>query len=304
MQTWRAMKKIIFGILAVLLGAAAIFYLTLVAATYHPDAAACTWDLDLAKVRALAASIPGDKPKEIRVEDVTGTRVPRALACPGRSWDRATFRVYSYQLVFADKTILVDSAMDRAQAKSLSMTDGFDDAAWQRVTAGLSSAAAVYVTHEHADHMGGAFVDSKWAGNIWLTPLQLDSTVGNRPVISSAARAAVRTIRYDKYQAVAPGVVLIAALGHTPGSQMVFVTRADGAEVLFAGDTAWLMDNIEHEQGPAKFVFWMTGGNRNENACQLGSLKRIQKDINVMPGHDPDRMKELLEKGVFVRGFK
>src|SRR6187200_3112895 len=98
------MKKILGGILVVLIIAVATFYVTLVGATYRPEA--CTWTLDLAKVRALAASLPGDKPSEIRVEDVTGTDFPRALACPGRSWDKVHFRVYAYQLLFADKTLL------------------------------------------------------------------------------------------------------------------------------------------------------------------------------------------------------
>jgi glyoxylase-like metal-dependent hydrolase (beta-lactamase superfamily II) len=296
------LKKILLGVAAFLVVGAAGIYFGLVRATYHGEA--CTWDLDLARVRALAESLPGEKPTQIRVEDVTGTDIPRALCCPGRAWDKAHFRVYAYQLVFSDKTIVVDTAMNLAQAQSLSMTDGFDESAWQRVARALAGASAVYVTHEHADHMGGAFADDKWAANLRLTPLQLDSTVGNRPTISAAARAAAKSIAYEKYQAVAPGVVLIAALGHTPGSQMVFVKRADGSEVLFAGDTAWLMDNVEHEQAPAKLALLMMGGNRNENACQLSSLKRIQGQVAVMPGHDPDQMKRLLEKGVLSRGFQ
>src|SRR5262249_48002838 len=108
---------------------------------------------------------------------------------------------------------------------------------------------------------------------------------------------------YERYQAVAPGVVLIEALGHTPGSQMVFVTRADGSEVLLTGDTAWIVDNIEYEKAPPKGAFWMMGGNANENACQLSSLKRLPKEISVMTGHDSERMKALVERGVFVRGF-
>ena len=33
-------------------------------------------------------------------------------------------------------------------------------------------------------------------------------------------------------------------LGYTPGSQMVYVKRADGREILFLGDVAWQMSNI------------------------------------------------------------
>jgi glyoxylase-like metal-dependent hydrolase (beta-lactamase superfamily II) len=293
--------KIVLGIVGFLVLALAVFYVGFVAPRYRGKE--CSWDLDLARMRQLASSLPGDKPKEIRVEDVSGMELPRALACPGQPWTKAQFRAYAYQLVFADKTIVIDTAMSPAQAKDLGMNEGFDELAWRRVAAALGRASAVYVTHEHTDHMGGAFADDKWASNLRLTARQLDSKTMSRPTISPAARAALKVIAYDRYQAVAPGVVLIEALGHTPGSQMVFVTRADGTEVLFTGDTAWLVDNIEHEQAPPKFTFWITGGDANENACQLSSLKRVDKELAIMTGHDPERMKALVERGVFVRGF-
>ena len=294
--------KIVLGVVGFLAIVLVVFYLGFVANPYHGER--CTWHLDLARVRQLASSLPGDKPKEIRVEDVSGMDIPRSLACPGRPFSKAQFRVYSYQLVFPEQTIVVDTAMSPSQAKDIGMVNGYEEAAWRRVTAALGSAAAIYVTHEHTDHMGGAFADDKWAGRLRLTPRQLDSRSATQPRISPAARAAAKVIAYEQYEAVAPGVVLIAARGHTPGSQMIFVQRADGTEVLLTGDTAWLIDNIEHEQPPPKFAFWITRGDANENACQLSSLKRADQEIAIMPGHDPDRMKALLERGVFVRGFK
>jgi glyoxylase-like metal-dependent hydrolase (beta-lactamase superfamily II) len=293
--------KILLGIVGVLVVALAVLYLGFVAPRYHGER--CTWTLDLARARQLASSLPGDKPREIRVEDVSGKDVPRALACPGRAWDQAEFRVYAYQLVFPDRTIIVDSAMSLPQAKDLGMVKGYDEAAWGRVAAALGSASAVYVTHEHTDHMGGAFADDRWASNLRLTAPQLEDQVLSRPAISPAAHAAAKVVAYEGYTAVAPGVVLIAAAGHTPGSQMVFVVRADGTEVLLTGDTAWLLDNIEQEQPPPKLAFKLSGGNANENACQLSALKRVQNEIAIMPGHDPQRMQALVERGVFVRGF-
>jgi hypothetical protein len=63
-----------------------LFYFTLIAPTYAP-AEDCAYRLDLAELRTLAGSIPGDKPKEIRVEHVTSAEFPKAIACPGESWD-------------------------------------------------------------------------------------------------------------------------------------------------------------------------------------------------------------------------
>ena len=51
-------------------------------------------------------------------------------------------------------------------------------------------------------------------------------------------------LEYDHYYAAAPGIVLVKAPGHTPGSQLVFVKLASGKELLFIGDVAWHMDQI------------------------------------------------------------
>lgn len=299
------MKKVLLRLGVGLLVIVALFYVTLVAPAYGPES--CTFQLDLDKLRALAASMPGEKPREIRVEHVTSTDFPRAIACAGESWSKVQFRVYAYQLVFADKTIVIDTAMNASQAKEIRMTDGYDEAAWQRVSRGLSQASAAYVTHEHIDHMGGAVANESWAGVMHLTPHQLDGKTSNSPAISPAVRAAVKPLEYSGATVVAPGVVLIEAAGHTPGSQLVFITRADGTEVVLTGDTAWLMENIEREQGPAKFVPLMMGSDRHANSCQLAALNRIRRDapqVAIMPGHDKAQMQALLDKGVFVVGFK
>lgn len=233
--------------------------------------------------------------------------IPKALACPGTSWSEIDLRVFAYQLVFPDQTIVVDAAMSKAQAEDLDMTDGYDDAAWARLADGLQKASAIYVTHEHADHMGGAVADARWAANLRLTAPQLDSTVISRPEIPEPVRDAAKRIDLDGYQAVAPGVVLIPAHGHTPGSLMVYVSRADGTEVLLTGDTAWLAESIDRRQGPPKLATWMMGSDRGAQACRLQSLDEVQESdpaIAIMPGHDSERMKMLLEKGVFTRGFE
>jgi hypothetical protein len=105
-------KKILLTVGALLVVGAGVLYFAGVAPTYAPEA--CSYDLDIARLRSLAASMPGNKPSEIRVEDVTGSEFSRAVACPGESWDKVQFRVYAYQLVFDDKTIVVDTAMNRA----------------------------------------------------------------------------------------------------------------------------------------------------------------------------------------------
>lgn len=299
--------KILGGVVGVLAVAAVVVYFTMVAATYGPRDCDAEIRLDLATLRELAGALPGERPGEIRVEEVGGGPIPKALAVPGTSWREVGLRVYAYQLVFPDQTIVVDAAMSKAQAEDLGMTDGYDDAAWARLSDGMEKASAIYVTHEHADHMGGAVADARWAANLRLTTPQLDSTVMSRPEIPEAVRSAAKRIELDGNQAVAPGVVLIPARGHTPGSLMVYVSRADGSEVLLTGDNAWLAESIDRRQGPPKFATWLMGSDRSAQACWLRALDEVQKSdpaIAIMPGHDSDRMNALVEKGVFTRGFK
>lgn len=302
----RALKIVGVGLVVLAVGAG-VFYFTMVAATYGPANCDAETRIDLAKLRELAGSLPGIGPREIRVEEVGGGKVPSALAVPGTSWDDIELRVFAYQLVFAAQTIVVDAAMTRAQSEDLGMEEAYDDAAWTRVSDALQEASAIYVTHEHADHMGGAVADVRWAANLRLTTPQLDNTVMSRPEIPENVRSAATRIELDSYQAVAPGVVLIPAHGHTPGSLMVYVRKADDTEVILTGDTAWLAESIDRRQGPPKFAHWLMGGDRGAQACRLQALDELETNepaIAIMPGHDGHRAKALIEKGVFISGFE
>lgn len=125
--------------------------------------------------------------------------------------------------------------------------------------------------------------------------------------MSPETRAALTPLPYQGMVAVAPGVVLIRAPGHTPGSQMVYVQRADGVEVLLTGDAALLMDAIEFEQGPNRLVTMKGHGDRAAVACTLMALNQLQKTeaaVAIMPGHDGATMEALMARNVFLPGFR
>lgn len=274
--------------------------------SYRPTG--CHYTLNVAKLREAASSIPGEKPKEIRVEHVSNASFREALVVAGQPWKSAELRVYAYQLVFDDKTVIIDTAMNLAQAKHVGMADGYDAAAWERVVKAMNNASAIYVTHEHEDHLGGAVgvKDAAWLGKVHLNPEQLIEGTPSAPKISPETRAALTPLPYQGMVAVAPGVVLIRAPGHTPGSQMIYIQRADGVEVLLTGDAALLMDSIKSEQGPNCLVTMIGQGNRRAVACTLIALDRLrtsEPSIAIMPGHDGAIMEELVAKHVFVPGF-
>jgi glyoxylase-like metal-dependent hydrolase (beta-lactamase superfamily II) len=112
---------------------------------------------------------------------------------------------------------------------------------------------------------------------------------------------------YDQYQAIAPGVVLIKAPGHTPGSQMVYVQTANGAELLLIGDVAWHSRNIELQRERARLMTMVfIKEDRRAVFGQLAALKRLheaQPAIHIVPGHDGPVIESLIAAGVLKRGF-
>ena len=114
-----------------------------------------TYPLDIAKVRALASSLPGDKPREVRYEKVMAFGFAEAMVVAGDPWKETPIPVYSYQLVYPSQTLIVDATMNREIAKPDFLVNGYDDAAYARVGAAMEKASQIVITHEHMDHIGG-----------------------------------------------------------------------------------------------------------------------------------------------------
>jgi len=118
--------------------------------------------------------------------------------------------------------------------------------------------------------------------------------------------AGYRPLDYTRYLAVAPGVVLIKAPGHTPGSQMVYVRRADGAEFLFVGDVAWQMRNIEALREKSRLATMLAGEDRDRVREELAGLNRLHAanpELHMMPGHDAAAIDSFVKSGLLVKGF-
>lgn len=72
--------------------------------------------IDVNELRSLANSMPVEKPSAIHVEEVLDFEAPAFAVVAGSSWSMTKLPVFSYQLVFADHTVMVDTAMDQATA--------------------------------------------------------------------------------------------------------------------------------------------------------------------------------------------
>lgn len=304
MRTWVRRTLIVVAVLLAVAGAA---YYWLIVESHVPGDAAFALDID--RVRAVAAEIAGDKPGAIEVEEVAQFTFPATGVVAGDGWQGTLLPVYSYRLIYPDSSIIVDTGL--TQDMGGSVLTKFDAAALQRVQAAMSTATQIVITHEHMDHIGGLTAHADLATILPKTKLtreQLSEPERSAPAkFPEHALDGYQPLVYDQYHAIAPGVVLIKAPGHTPGSQMVYVQTAGGAELLLIGDVAWHFRNIELQRERARLMTMLfIKENRAAVFGELAALKHLhdaQPAVHIVPGHDGPVIDALVESGVLKRGF-
>jgi glyoxylase-like metal-dependent hydrolase (beta-lactamase superfamily II) len=304
----KPIRRLLWAVLLLLLIAAPAYYAAVI---HSPAADSSAYRVDVAAVRRLADSMPGDKPGEVRYEKVMAFEFARAMVVAGDPWSGTLLPVYSYQLVYPQHTVIVDSAMDRSMAKPDFMVPDYDQAAYERVGAALPKASLIVITHEHMDHIGG--IASYPQPSRLLLALRLSREQLAHPEAMAPAKlapelaAGIVPLEYEQMLAVAPGVVLIRAAGHTPGSQMVYVKRADGRELLFLGDVAWHQRSIEQVRERPWFMTALVGENRAQVLPELSALHQLAQsnpEIHQVPGHDGEVVQALVAAGLMTSGFE
>jgi len=266
--------------------------------------------LDIGAIRAEAGTIPGQKPSRIEVETIWNSTAPKIAMVAGTSWSNIDLSGDSYRLVFADGAIILDTAFDPKSAEEMG-TDRFDDAAWKRLLRAMDEATQIVVTHEHGDHIGGLVTNTNVKALMRksrLNPAQIAlPNASNDMEWPEGALDGFKPTVYDSLLAIAPGVVLIKATGHTPGTQMIYVQRADGQEYLFMGDVVSLADNMKLQRIRSRLITdLMTFEDRDAVFLQTKALLKLSKDepgIVLVPGHDAAAVEAFVKRGLIVQGF-
>jgi glyoxylase-like metal-dependent hydrolase (beta-lactamase superfamily II) len=203
---------------------------------------------------------------------------------------------------------MVDAGVDREVETDTSVT--IDQDRYQKVQEGLRGANLIVVTHEHYDHVAGVIhtpARDILAPKTVLTRAQVQTLTGqiapgSSSLIHLTPRDASRylVIDYEQLYPIAPGIVLLKAPGHTPGSQMVYVRLDSGHEVLLVGDVAWFMAGIERRLQKPPRVSRQMREDRTALQLQLDWLSGITKrqHIVLVNSHDDAWLRSLVRRGV------
>ena len=258
--------------------------------------------LELARVRELARAVAGPLPVALNALVVARGEQPYGSVVAGQSWLEAVPRVFTaYQIVFPGSSIVVDGAF----------RNPVDPAASAQLQRAMREASSILLTHTHQDHTLSIATSPHLAElvpKLALTPAQLGEPFGLRRFPEGSLEKH-RKLAYDGRHAFAPGVVLIAAPGHTAGSQMIYVQLASGAEILLLGDVVWDMENVRTLTGrPHVIGSVYIRGDETQVAHQIRALHdalegETGRRLHMLPSHDPRALEALQRSGVVGDGF-
>lgn len=267
----------------------------------------------LARIRAAAKSVPGPRPRELRYIAVAEARRPLNSSVAGADTQRVTNVVPSFQIRFADRWIMVDAALDSsAMIKTYGprAADGYSTARYDSLQLSLRDADVIVLTHEHVDHANGVQRGPYFrqvAAKTLLGGAQRRSLVNPlAPAIVQMSPDSVsvfRVVEYELLHSLAPGVVLVRAPGHTPGSQLVYVQLADEREVLLVGDLVWMMAGLTGNAQKPQQASDDLKEDREAIQREMDWVRSILSSIAVAPSHDKARLDALVSQGLLHAGL-
>lgn len=267
--------------------------------------------LDIAALRSAANAVPGKKGTGIAVETAARGVLPETLLVAGASIASGPQGVHAFQVDVPGGGVIIDTGMDQAAADAMGVYK-LDPRAQTRIVAALPSARVIVVTHEHLDHIGGVLTSADWpriSQKALITREQFDHPEETNPVVwPSGSRPGFKPHDYDGAKGIAPGVAVMKAASHTPGSQIIFVQLADGREFLFMGDISSMDRNWRETRARSRLIGdVIINEERSAVFAWLKAFKAMSEGspmLVLVPSHDSGRIDAMVAEGQFTRGFK
>jgi glyoxylase-like metal-dependent hydrolase (beta-lactamase superfamily II) len=265
------------------------------------------------ELRQAARLIPGRRPLRINVVKFAESRRTKNFSVKGAPAEPSIQARTAFQVVYADGTVMIDSGMDQQVHKFFGrgVEEPYDSEAAQQVEKAVRAAKLIVTTHEHGDHVAGVIRGAhaaEIAPKTVLTREQVETLLANpqMPEIKLTPEVAKRYIvmDYERFYPFAPGMALMKAAGHTPGSQMIFVALDGGGEYLFIGDSAWHMDGVRQIKG--KDAPWIKEDEAALTAqlTWLNGLEKSEKNVHIVVSHDDEQRKQYVAAGLLGGKFE
>jgi len=291
------------------------FITILVALALHVPSAAQgpAWTASLAGIRATAALIPGPRPLRLNVVKFAESRRTKNFSVQGAPAEPSVQARTAFQVAYAGGTVMVDAGMPLEVHRFFGrgVEEPYDAAAARLVDEAVARARLIVLTHEHGDHVAGVVTGPDAARAAARTLLTRDQV---RVLLAAPQMPEIRltpdlvsqyrVVDYDLYMPVAPGIALIKAAGHTPGSQMVYVALESGQEYLLVGDATWHMDGVRQVKG--KDAPWVTEDREAVLAqlAWLNGLSTTEPRLLIVASHDEEQRLDLIRRKLLGDRFE
>ena len=263
------------------------------------------WAASITELRRVASLIPGARPVRINFTKFAESRRTKNFSVEGAPADPSVQARTAFQVMYPDSYVMVDSGMDLEVHRFFGrgVEEPFDAGSAALLARVVDGARLIVLTHEHGDHVAGVIHTPNaalLAPKTILTRTQVQTLLNSpqmpevRLTPTTAARYLV--VDYDTYLPVAPGIALVKSPGHTPGSQMVYVSLASGREYLLIGDVTWHMDGVRQMKGKA--APWITEDVPNVLA-QLQWLNELTRNVPrlvIVASHDEEQHADLVRQ--------
>lgn len=264
---------------------------------------------DLVAICRLADLIPGAKPTAVNGIRVAASVRPRKFVIAGGDDTPVTMPRTAFQVVYPDGgTVMLDAGLDEGTHHSFSTPDKpepYFPEAFAQVERALERARMIVLTHFHADHAAGLTQSTRYAELAPKTVIAAETArclvqTPHRPHLAMTAErvSLMNIVDYGGSMAVAPGLVLIKAHGHSADHQMVFIALADGREILHSVDVGWTLDNIRAVSGKAAPWVKEDVAAVNGQLRWLNDVLRHEPNVRLMVTHDEALFASMVAEGV------